>query len=147
MPDPTTNSGAGVDLVPEAGGHPAKLLTAAAEYIRAANHATINAHEVLNPGLLAGADAYDTAGALYLLTSRLPQLCRQLAAVLDDAAGNGTLTGPKDAPASAARELHDTAEALTAAAAPLNTAWQLLGGVGGWLSADAAAVAGDGGEE
>jgi hypothetical protein len=84
------------------------------EYIRAANHATINARDVLNRGLLAGVHAYDTAGALYLLTSRLPQLCDQLAAVLTWAAGNGTLTGP----------------------------------VGGWLSADAQALAGqdDGGK-
>jgi hypothetical protein len=113
MPDPT-NSGAGGDLVPEAGGHPARLVTTAAEYIRAANHATINARDVLNRGLLAGVHAYDTAGALYLLTSRLPQLCDQLAAVLTWAAGNGTLTGP----------------------------------VGGWLSADAQALAGqdDGGK-
>jgi hypothetical protein len=74
-----------LDLVPEAGGHPARLVTAAAEYIRAANHATINAVDVLNPGLLAGMHAYDTVGALFLLTSRLPQLCRQLAEVLDDA--------------------------------------------------------------
>jgi hypothetical protein len=135
------------DLVPEAGGHPARLVTAAAEYIRAANHATINALDVLNPGLLAGVHAYDTVGALFLLTSRLPQLCRQLAEVLDDAGDNGTLTGPKDAPEYAARELHDAAETLRGAAAPLNTAWQLLGGVGGWLSADAEAAAGDGGED
>jgi hypothetical protein len=29
-----------LDLVAEAGGHPARLVTAAAEYVRAANHAT-----------------------------------------------------------------------------------------------------------
>ena len=128
-------------LVPEAGGHPARLVAAAAEYVRAANHATINAHHVLNPGLLSGSDAYDAVGGLYLLTSRLPQLCRQLAAVLDAAAGHGTLTGPHGAPELAAAQLRQAAETLTAAYQQLDAATQALGPVGGWLSPDAEALA------
>src|SRR5437867_2172847 len=92
-------------LVSEAGGHPARLAGAAAEYVRAANHATINAHHVPNPGLLSGSDAHDAVAALCLLASRLPQLCRQLAAVLGAAAGHGTLTGPHGAPERAAARL------------------------------------------
>src|SRR6266542_3986705 len=48
-----------IDLVPEAGGHPARLVTAAAEHIRAANHATLNRRAVA--GLAAGADVDDAA--------------------------------------------------------------------------------------
>lgn len=128
-------------LVPEAGGHPARLASAAAEYIRAANHATINAQHVPNPGLLAGSDASDAIGELYLLTSRLPQLCRQLAAVLHAAAGHGTLTGPHDAPLRAATQLHQAAETITAAAKRLDAANQTLSPVGGWLSPNAEALA------
>jgi hypothetical protein len=68
-----------------------------------------------NPGLLSGADAYETAGALLLLTSRLRQLCRQLAAILDDAGAGGTLTSPAGAPKLAAAELRQAGETLTAA--------------------------------
>jgi hypothetical protein len=99
-----------LDLVAEAGGHPARLVTAAAEYLRAANHATINALDVLNPGLLAGVHADDTVGVLFLLSGRLPQRCRQLAEVLDDVGDNGTLTGPAGAPELAAAELRRAAE-------------------------------------
>ena len=128
-------------LVPEAGGHPARLASAAAEYVRAANHATINAHHVPNPGLLAGADAYDAVAGLYLLTSRLPQLCRQLATVLGAAAGHATLTGPPGAPELAATQLRQAAATLTAASQQLDAATQTLGPVGGWLSPDAEARA------
>jgi hypothetical protein len=128
-------------LVPEAGGHPARLVAAAAEYVRAANHATITAADVLNPGLLSGSDAYDAAGALALLASRLPQLCGQLAAVLDAATRHGTLTGPPGAPMLAAAQLRQAAETLTAASERLDAATQTLGPVGGWLSPDAEALA------
>jgi hypothetical protein len=128
-------------LVPEAGGHPARLAGAAAEYVRAANHATINAADVLNPGLLSGMDAYDAVAELSLLASRLPQLCRQLAAVLDAAAGHGTLTGPRGAAELAATHLRWAAETLTAAYQQLDAATQTLGPVGGWLSPDAEARA------
>jgi hypothetical protein len=128
-------------LVAEAGGHPARLAGAAAEYVRAANHATINAQRVPNPGLLAGTDTYDAIGELYLLTSRLPQLCRQLAAVLHAAAGHDTLSGPPGAPELAAAQLHQAAETTTAASKRLDAATQTLGPVGGWLSPDAAALA------
>jgi hypothetical protein len=92
---------------PGVGGHPAKLLDAA-------------------------------AGALYQLTSRLPQLCRQLATILTTAASNGRLTGPDGAPELAAAEI------LTTVYERLNAAHQTLGPVGGFLSADAEARAGDG---
>ncbi len=133
-----------IDLVPEAGGHPARLVTAAAEYVRAANHATFDGRP--GPGLLDGADVDAAAGARYLLTSRLPQLCRQLAAILTSAAANGYLTGPAGAPELAAPGLRQAAEILTAASERLDAAWQLLSPVGGWLSADAQALAGDGEE-
>ncbi len=140
MPDPT-NPGASVDLEPETGGHPARLVTAAAERIRAANHATLT--QAPMPGLAAGTDVYDTVGALYQLTSRLPQLCAQLAAILDDAAEQGTLTGPKDAPGLAAVELVEAAAHLRDGRDRLDAAWQLLSPVGGWLSSDAKALASD----
>jgi hypothetical protein len=136
--------------MPGAGGHPTKLLNGAAEAVRAANHASITARDVLNSGLLTGADAYDAAGALSLLASHLPQLCRQLADVLVDAGGNGTLTGPQGAPELAAAELRQAAAAITAAARTLDAAWQALGPVGGWLSTAAQALAselaGEGGD-
>ncbi len=116
------------DLVPEAGGHPARLVAAAAEYVRAANHATIVRRPVA--GLAAGSDAYDTVGALYQLAGRLPQLCRQVAAVLDAAGASGTLTGPENAPEYASLKLREAAETLSP--------------VGGFLSADAEARAGEG---
>jgi hypothetical protein len=128
-------------LVLEAGGHPAWLVSAAAEYVRAANHATINAQHVLNPGLPSGSDAYDAVAALGLLTDHLPQLCRQLAAVLDTAASHGTLTGPPGAPELAAAQLRQAAETITAASERLHAAHQTLGPVGGWLSPDAEAHA------
>jgi len=130
--------------VPEAGGHPARLVAAAAEYVRAANHATIVRRPV--PGLAAGSDAYDTVGALYQLISRLPQLCAQLGAVLEGAAPYGTLTGPEGAPDRAAAALRRAATVLENAALHLDDAWQTLSPVGGWLSADAQALAGDGEE-
>jgi hypothetical protein len=128
---------------PGAGGHPAKLLDAAAECVRAANHATIrwSGHAY---GMESGADAYDAAGALYQLTSRLPQLCHQLARILDRAGVNGTLTGPAGSPELAAAELREAAEILTVAGERLNAAHQTLGPVGGFLSADAEARAGEG---
>jgi hypothetical protein len=128
-------------LVPEAAGHPARLAGAAAEYVRAANHATVNAQHTPSPGLLSGSDAYDAVAELYLLTSRLPQLCRQLAAVLHAAAGHGTLTGPHGAPELAATQLRQAAATLTAAYQELDAATQALGRVGGWLSPDAEALA------
>jgi len=130
-----------IDPVPEAGGHPARLVTAAAEYVRAADHATL--HGRPGPGLLDGAGVDDAAGALYLLCSRLPQLCRQLAEILTAAAGQDTLAGPQGAPELAAAELRQAAEILTAAYARLDAAWQPLSPVGGWLSADADALAGE----
>ncbi len=137
-PEPT-------DLVPEAGGHPARLVTAAAEYIRAANHATHDRRPV--PGLAAASDAYDAVAALYQLASRLPQLCDQLAAVLAWAADQGTLTGPEGRADLAAVELrHHAADGFQAASNALDIAWQTLSPVGGWLSADAEAIAGDGEE-
>jgi hypothetical protein len=136
MPDPAAEGG----LVPEAGGHPARLLTAAAEHVRAANHATLRWAAGPIPGLLSGADAADTASALYLLTSRLPQVCNQFAGILT-AADGGTLTGPDHAPAVAAAELRQAAEVLTGAADRLDAAWQALSPVGGWLSADAQTLA------
>jgi hypothetical protein len=133
-----------IELIPEAGGHPARLVTAAAEYIRAANHATINWDITIPaPGLTAGVDVYDTIGALSQLTSRLPQLCRQLAEILTAAAGHGTLTGPDGAPQLAAVELRQAADTITAAYERLNAAHQTLGPVGGWLSPDAETVAGE----
>ena len=135
-----------IDLVPEAGGHPARLVTAAAEHVRAANHATINAPDVLNPGLLSGSDVYDAAGALDTLASRLPQLCDQLADVLQVAGENGTLTGPGHAPHKADAELRQAADTFRSAHDLLNRAWNTLSPVGGWLSADAQALAGDGEE-
>jgi hypothetical protein len=129
-------------LVPEAGGHPARLAGAAAEYVRAANHATIRAPHVPSPGLLSGSDAYDAVAELSLLASRLPQLCRQLAAVLHAAAGHGTLTGPPGTPEFAATRLRQAADTLTAASQRLDAAAQALGPVGGWLSPDAEALAG-----
>jgi hypothetical protein len=56
-----TTTDTGSLAAPEAGGHPAKLLTTAAEAVRAANHATIDRRPM--PGLAAGADACDTLGA------------------------------------------------------------------------------------
>jgi hypothetical protein len=142
----TTSAGAAGELVAEAGGHPATLLTAAAEAVRAANHATIR-WDGSADGLRSGCDAYDAAGALYLLTSRLPQLSRQLAAILTAAGASGTLTGPHGAPLLAAAKLRQAAQPITAAAARLAAAHQTLGPVGGWLSADAAARAGEGAAE
>jgi hypothetical protein len=140
MPD-LTNTSTDVDLVPEAGGHPVRLVTAAAEHIRAANHATFDRRPV--PGLAAGADIYDTVGALHQLANRLPQLLEQLATLLTTAAEQGTLTGPKTAPALAAAELTEAASSFRDSRDHLDAAWQLLGPVGGWLSADAAALADD----
>jgi hypothetical protein len=128
-------------LVPEAGGHPARLAGAAAEYVRAANHATVRAPHAPRPGLLSGCDAYDAVAGLSLLAGRLPQLCRQLAAVLDAAAADRTLTGPPGAAELAATRLRQAAETLTAACGSLDAAAQALGGVGGWLSPDTAALA------
>jgi hypothetical protein len=138
----TTNDHLGRELVPEAGGHPAKLLNAAAEAVRATNHATIGwtGHAY---GLESGADIYAAAGALSLLISRLPQLSRQLAAILTAAAVNGRLTGPAGAPELAAAELRQAAETLTTVGERLAAAHQALSPVGGWLSAEAAALAGD----
>jgi len=99
-----------------------------------------HAADVPNPGLLSGSDAYDAVGGLYLLTSRLPQLCRQLAAVLSAAAGHGTLTGPHGAPERAAAQLRQAAATLTTAYQQLDAANQTLGPVGGWLSPDAQAL-------
>jgi hypothetical protein len=113
-----------IDLVPEAGGHPTRLVTAAAEYVRAANHATFARRPV--PGLASGADLFNTVAALHLLTSRLPQLCEQLADLLGAGGGHGTLTGPADAPQLAATELRH--------------AWRTLSPVGGWLSPNAQAL-------
>jgi hypothetical protein len=124
-----------MDLEPEAGGNPCRLVTAAAEYVRAANHATFDGRP--RPGLLSGVNVYDAVGALALLTSRMPQLSRQLATVLDTAGAGGTLTGPAGAPELAAAELRQAAEILTAAYERLNAAWNTLSPVGGWLSADA----------
>jgi hypothetical protein len=126
---------------PGVGGHPAKLLDAAAEAVRAANHATIR-WDGSAYGMHSG--SYDAAGALYLLTSRLPQLCRQLAKILTTAAGNGHLTGPDGAPELAAAKLRQAAELLTTTYQRLEGAHQTLSPVGGWLSADAAARAGEG---
>ncbi len=130
-----------IDLVPEAGGHPAQLITTAAERIRAANHATFSRRPV--PGLATGSDAYDVVGALHQLASRLPQLCDQVAAVLTWAAEQGTLTGPEGRADLAAVELrHHAADGFKAASNALEVAWNALSPVGGWLSADAEALAG-----
>lgn len=137
----TNNTDAGAGLEPEAGGHPAHLVRTAAEQVRAANHTLARLAPV--PGLVSGSDVYDTVGALYQLTSRLPQLCKQLAAVLTAAAAQGTLTGPADAPEVAAQWLAEAAANLRDARDRLDAAWQTLGPVGGWLSADAAALAGE----
>jgi hypothetical protein len=131
-----------IDLEPEAGGHVAKLVNAAAEYVRAANHATFDGRP--GPGLLSGVNVYDAVGALALLTSRMPQLSRQLATVLDTAGAGGTLTGPAGAPELAAAELRQAAGILTSAYERLNAAWNTLSPVGGWLSTDAEALAGEG---
>ncbi len=131
-----------IDLVPEAGGHPARLVSAAAEQVRAANHATFDRRPV--PGLASGSDLFDTAAALHLLTSRLPQLCEQLADLLVGSGRHGTLTGPADAPRLAATELHLTAEVITAATERLGAAWRTLSPVGGWLSPDAQALSDEG---
>jgi hypothetical protein len=146
MQHPTLDPDLAVALSdPGAGGVPGKLLDAAGELVRAANHATIrwSGHA---DGMASGADAYDTAGALERLVMRLPQLCRQLATILEVAAGDHTTLTvdpghPAAAPTYAARELRDAAETLTAAATPLHTTVQLLAGVGGFLSAEAAARA------
>jgi hypothetical protein len=125
---------------PEAGGRPAWLAHVASEAIRAANHATINRQPV--PGLTAAADVYDTVAALAELAYRLPQLCEQLADLLTIAAQQGTLTGPAEAPASTAGDLREAAGIASTAAVVLDLAHQTLGGVGGWLGSDAAALAG-----
>ncbi len=135
----TSTTSAGADLVPEAGGHPARLVSDAAERIRAAIHATYDRRPV--PGLAAGSDAYDTVGALYQLASRLPQLLEQLADVLLIADGQDTLTGPTDAPQRAAQWLTQATADFRDGRDRLDAAWQTLGPVGGWLSVDAATLA------
>jgi hypothetical protein len=80
-------------------------------------------------------------GALALLCSRMPQLSRQLATVLDTAGAGGTLTGPAGAPELAAAELRQAAGILTGAYERLNAVWNTLSPVGGWLSTDAEALA------
>jgi hypothetical protein len=97
----TSNTDTSAGLEPAAGGHPAHLVRTAAEQVRAANHTLARLAPV--PGLVSGSDVYDTVGALYQLTSRLPQLCKQIAAVLTAAAAQGTLTGLADAPELAAQ--------------------------------------------
>ena len=127
-----------IDLVPEAGGHPTRLVSAAAEYVRAANHATSARRPV--PGLASGSELFETVAALHLLTSRLPQLCEQLADLLVAAGGHGTLTGPADAPRLAATELRYAADGITVVTDRLSAAWQALSPVGGWLTPDAQAL-------
>jgi len=120
---------------------PAQLVGDAAELVRGANHATINPAA---PGMASGAEVYDTVAALYQLTSRLPQLCAQLAGILATATTRGSLTGPPQAPERAAAELRHAAKTLTPAAAAVDAAWQRLGPVGGWLSPDAPEAGPDG---
>jgi hypothetical protein len=124
---------------PEAGGRPPWLAHVASEAIRAANHATINRQPV--PGLTAASEASDTVAVLAELAYRLPQLCEQLADILTAAAQQGSLTGPAEAPASAAGDLREAAGIVSTAATVLDMAHQTLGGVGGWLSTEAAALA------
>jgi hypothetical protein len=83
-----------------------------------------------------------TPSALDTLASRLPQLCDQLADVLQVAGENGTLTGPEHVPRQAAAELRQAADAFRGAHDVLNRVWQTLSAVGGWLSVDAEALAG-----
>lgn len=60
-------------------GQPARQAEAAAEAVRALNHATLFAgNELTGP-----ADVYDTLGSLAMLAARLPQALSQLQAFLD----------------------------------------------------------------
>jgi hypothetical protein len=49
--DPTMSKAESIDLEPEAGGHPAKLVNAAAEYVRAANHVTFDGRPGARPAV------------------------------------------------------------------------------------------------
>jgi ABC-type transporter Mla subunit MlaD len=66
--------------------------------------------------------------------------------VLTAAAAAGTLTGPEHAPHQATTDLQNVSEHFRAARDWLDAAWQTLSPVGGWLSADAQDLAGDGEE-
>jgi hypothetical protein len=116
-------------------GRPAVLAADAAEAVRGLNHATLPGAG----GLVFPADAYDVAGQLALLASRLPQALAQIlaflhaevkagrvAVVAGDHAGDpasvlAAVTGSLDAAVASARRLHqalDTAQnQLTWAAA------------------------------
>ena len=104
---------------------PAALASEAAEAVRALNHATLPG----SGGLMFPADAYDVAGQLALLASRLPQALAQLLAFLrgeveagrvavvagehngDPAAMLAAVTASLDAAVVSARRLHDALDA------------------------------------
>lgn len=108
-----------------ADGRPAALAADAAESVRALNHATLPG----SGGLAFPADAYDVAGALALLVSRLPQALAQLQAFLhaevaagrvvivagdqagDPAAVLAAVTGSLDEAVASARRLHQALDA------------------------------------
>jgi hypothetical protein len=104
---------------------PAALAGEAAESVRALNHATLPG----TGGLVYPADAYDVAGQLALLASRLPQALAQLHAFLhaevkagrvviaagpdagDPAAMLAAVTASLDSAVASARQLHQALDA------------------------------------
>ena len=107
---------------------PGALADAAAEAIRALNHATIGGGGLVHP-----ADAYDVLGALATLAARLPQALGQVQDFLDDATEHGriavvdgehagdpiaavtTCAHHLDHAAAAAHRLHEALDAARAA--------------------------------
>jgi hypothetical protein len=104
---------------------PAARAGEAAEAVRALNHATLPG----SGGLVFPADAYDVAGQLALLASRLPQALAQLLTFVraetasgrvvivsgpdagDPAAMLAAVTGSLDAAVASARRLHQALDA------------------------------------
>lgn len=113
----------------------ADLADAAAELVRAINHATRPG----TSGVRDVGDVYDTTAALALLAARLPQALTQLAAHVAADAAPGRLTAvdetgrdtdPADAVRAATGRLQDAAHAARVLASLLDDAQQALAVLG-----------------
>jgi predicted metal-dependent HD superfamily phosphohydrolase len=100
-----------------------------AECVRFLNHATMSGNGLDDP-----ADVYYVLGALYTGTQRLPQLTRQITAVLTAQAATGTLGNNRDSdPAvevtEAGYDLLDASVAAETLTTALQTAQQGIAGL------------------
>lgn len=122
---------------PQAAG-PAALASAAAEAIRALNHATLG-----GDGLGQPADAYQVLGELSLAAARLPQLLGQVGTWLATALARGQLgcddgTSPAAAVSGAWLFISDARGSAAALARDLGQAQQQLATVNGGPSQEEA---------